>query len=138
MDRVVEPGEFKIMVGGSSPSYKAADRIKDSVGFTKDSEGVNTTVDYPHSFAANFIISYNGMEENLLNNRKKISIKVKNNGTLTDTGKAWMYVDGVQTEEVHHYELDPGQEKTIVFILDKNDFKNVTFATKYKTITQNF
>ncbi|MDR2145201.1 MAG: glycoside hydrolase family 3 C-terminal domain-containing protein [Tannerella sp.] len=133
MDRVVEAGEFKIMVGGKSPSYKAEDRIKDSVGFTKQSDGVNTTINYTRSFAADFDISYAGTTET-----KTISVKVKNNGTLTDVGKVRMYADGVLTGEVHHYELDPGEEKTIAFSIDKNHYKNITFATKYKSLTQNF
>lgn len=33
MDRVVEKGAFKILVGGVSPQYVAKDRIKDSVGY---------------------------------------------------------------------------------------------------------
>ena len=135
MDRVVEPGEFKIMVGGKSPAYKAADRIKDSVGFTETSDGVNTTIDYTRSFAADFDISYSGMEENLINKRKKVFVTVKNNGSLTDAGKLWMYVDGVLTGEAHHYELDPGQEKVIAFSFDQNNFKNIIFTTKYKSLT---
>ena len=135
MDRVVEPGEFKIMVGGKSPSYKAADRIKESVGFTTSTEGVNTTIVYTQTFAADFDLSFLAMEENLFSKRMNISVKVKNNGSLTDTGKLWMYVDGKLTEDVRHYELDPEQEKIIVFQIDRNDFKNITFTTKYKSIT---
>jgi beta-glucosidase len=138
MDRVVEPGEFKIMTGGRSPSYKAGDRIKDSVGFTKTSEGVNTNIDYKYSFFAKFDIAFTGLEENLVNKTKKISVKVKNNGTLTDTGKVWIYIDGIRTEEEHHYELDPGQEKIISFDVNKNDFNNIICSTKYKSITLNF
>ena len=137
MDRVVESGEFKMMIGGKSPSYKAGDRIKDSVGFLKSSDGVSTTIRYTHSFAADFDISYVGMEENLVNQTKKISVKVKNNGKLTDRGKLWMYVDGKQTGETSHYELDPEQEKIIVFHI-ANNFENITFATKYKSISLNF
>jgi len=135
MDRVVEPGEFKIMVGGTSPSYKAGDRIKDNVGFTKSSEGVNTTIDYPRLFAADFDISCQGLEENLVSKKMNISIKVKNNGSLTDTGKLWMYVDGILTGETHHYELDPDQEKIIVFNIDRNNFENISITSKYKNIT---
>ena len=138
MDRVVQPGEFKVMVGGKSPSYKAGDRIKDSVGFLQESEGVSGTVDYTKSFAADFDVAFAGMEENLIHNRKKVSVKVTNKGNLTDAGKVWLYVDGLQTEFIHHYELDAGEEKTIVFELDGKAFKNVTFATKYKSITEEF
>jgi len=138
MDRVVEPGAFKIMVGGESPSYKAADKIKDSVGFTKDSEGVNATINYTRSFAADFDISYIGINKNPAGKKREISIRVKNKGTLTDAGKVWMYVDGMLTGDAHHYELTPGQEKTVVFSLDKSSFKNITFATKYKNLTKSF
>lgn len=138
MDRVVEPGEFKIMVGGKSPSYKAANRIKDSVGFLKSSEGVNQTIDYTQEFAADFNIMYAGMEENLVANTKKVSIKVKNNGDLTDTGKVYMYLDNLRSEELHHFELDPRQETVINFdIEDNTDINNLTFVTKYKNIIIN-
>jgi len=138
MDRVVEPGKFKIIVGGKSPSYIAGDRIKDSVGFTKTSDGISALIDYKRSFFADFNISYSEIKDNLVNMKKEIMIKVKNNGTLTDAGKVWMYVDGVQIGDAHHYELSPGQEKIIGFDLNNNDIRNITFATKYKTITLNF
>lgn len=138
MDRVVEPGEFKIMVGGKSPSYKTANRIKDSVGFLKASEGVNQTIDYTRAFAADFNIMYAGMEENLVDNTKKVSVKVKNNGDLTDTGKVYMYLDNLRSEELHHFELDPGQETEVKFdIEDNTDINNLTFVTKYKSLVIN-
>ncbi len=139
MDRVVEPGEFKIMVGGKSPSYRAVDKIKDSVGYVKASDGVDGTVNYTQSFGANFDISYMGIEENLINKNKKVSVRVKNNGNLTDTGKVWMYVDGLQKDDTHHFELDPGQEKVVSFDLsDKANIKNICFTTKYKSLIKSF
>lgn len=136
MDRVVEPGEFKIMVGGKSPSYKANDRIKDSVGFPDASVGVNTTIEYEQAFTADFELSYAGMEENLADEAGRIAVKVKNRGNLTDTGKFHMYVDGNCSEEYHHFELDPGQEKTVWFDLENtNSIKDITFTTKYKSVS---
>jgi beta-glucosidase len=138
MDRVVEPGDFKIMVGGKSPSYTAADKIKDSMGFKTSFDGVTGTINYPNAFNANFEITYSGMNENLTTGNKTFSVKIKNSGTLTDIGKVTMYVDGIQKEEVHHYELDPSEEKIIQFIPDISTHVNsVTFTTKYKSITVN-
>ena len=134
MDRIVEPGDFKIMVGGKSPSYKAQDRIKDSVGFATASDGVNTTIDYPYSYAADFELTYLGMEKNLSNNTDKVSIKVRNKGNITDTGKVNMFINGVQCDEVHHYELDPKQERIISFELPANAAGEISFATKYKLL----
>jgi beta-glucosidase len=136
MDRVVEPGEFKINVGGKSPSYLAADRIKDSVTYGSESEGISGEVDYPNAYAADFTLVYSGIKENLVYNKKKASIRVKNTGNIMDTGKAQLFVNGVQTNEIHHYELNPGEEKTITFDLDKNEKINeLTFTIKYKSVT---
>jgi beta-glucosidase len=136
MDRVVEPGEFKINTGGRSPSYRAADRIKDNVKYNSDSEGLTGTVEYRKAYAADFVLSYAGTEENLVYNKKRAVIKVKNTGNIMDTGKAYMYADGVQTGEVHHYELAPGEEKTITFSIDKNaQVRELVFVIKYKSIT---
>ena len=136
MDRVVEPGEFKIMVGGKSPSYKAADRIKHSVGFQHTSEGLNGIIEYPLSYSADFDIVYTGMEENLVNHKKNVFVTVKNKGNLTDTGKIYLYMNDSRSDEVHHFELDPGQETKINFEIEKDsDIQNLTFVTKYKKLT---
>jgi beta-glucosidase len=136
MDRVVEPGAFKIMVGGKSPSYKAQDRIKESVGFTDISEGVNAIFDYNRSYSADFNIEYTGMEVKIADGSKTALLKVKNNGNLMDAGKIYMFTDGVRSEEIHHYELAPGEEKVIRFSLKENA-ENLSFTTKYKHITIN-
>lgn len=57
MDRVVEKGEFKISVGGTSPQYVAKDKIKDSVGYKDSKSGVSGMLDYTHEFAADFDLS---------------------------------------------------------------------------------
>lgn len=134
MDRVVEKGEFKIMVGGTSPSYVAKDQIKDSVKFPEAKFGVNTTIDYPYEYAANFTIDLIGVEENLIDKTKTATVKIKNVGSMTDVGKVFMYVDGNKSDEIHHYELDPNQEKQIRFKLDKLDYNRLSFTTKYKDV----
>lgn len=136
MDRVVEKGEFKIMVGGKSPSYVATDKIKDSVGFETSREGVGCTIDYPYAFHADFDIKIDGIETNLLHKKKSVFVSVKNNGNLTDTGKITYYIDGKQTGDIRHYELDPGQEKQIAFDLPDTEYKNLLFTTKYKSINR--
>lgn len=139
MDRVVEPGDFKIMVGGSSPAFTASDKIKDSVGFRTSSRGVNGILNYDKSFAANFNISMSGITENLIEKTKQISVSVKNTGNLTDAGKITLYVNGEQKEDVHHYELAPNEEKNIEFSIDSSiDIRNLTIATKYKSVSKNY
>lgn len=138
MDRVVEPGQFKIMVGGKSPSYVASDQIKNSVGFKTNTDGVNGEFNYTRSLGADFIISIAGIDENLITKKKAVTVKVKNIGNLTDAGKISMFVDGIWKGEEHHYELDPNEESVIYFNLkDSLNIRTITFTTKYKSITKN-
>lgn len=134
MDRVVEKGEFKILVGGVSPEYVAKDRIKDSVGYKDKNLGVTGMLDYTHEFAADFGLSVSKVEENLVKNQKTIWVSVKNNGTMMDIGKVDMYVGGQKRGDNVHYELAPGEEKLIPFEVDKHDTSSVIFTTKYKTV----
>ena len=136
MDRVVEPGEFLINIGGKSPSYQAGDMIKNSVAYSSDSEGVSGVIGYPHSYMADFTLVFSGIEENLIYNKMRAMIRVKNTGNIMDTGKVRMFADGIQSNEVHHYELAPNEEKIISFDLDKSvNIKEMTFTNKKKSIT---
>ena len=138
MDRVVEPGDFKIMVGGKSPSYRANDRIKDSAGYSSDTEGLCETIHYTRAYAANFELLYLGIEENLVYDKKRVSVIVRNTGNIMDTGKVSLYVNGIRSDEVHHYELAPDEGKTIRFDLDKKtEIIELSFITKYKNVNLN-
>lgn len=128
MDRVVEEGVFKIMIGGKSPSYIAADHIKDSVGFENSTDGINGEINYSYNFAANFVITVVTVEDNFAN------VLVTNTGTITDTGKLSLFIDGIKTGDDHHYELDPGEEKQFRMKIKDENYKTLQFATKYKSI----
>ena len=135
MDRVVEKGTFKILVGGVSPQYIAKDRIKDSLGYEDAQKGLSVMLEYNHGFAADFDLALSKVEDNLLAKQRTIWISVKNNGTLMDTGKVEMYVYCRKTGDKVHYELAPGEEKLIPFIVDKDSNQSVVFATKYKVLS---
>lgn len=134
MDRVVEKGEFKICVGGTSPQYVAKDKIKDSVGYKDGKSGVSAMLDYTHEFAADFGLSVAKEEDNIKENSKTIYVAVKNNGTIMDTGKVEMYVNGTKIGDAVHYELGPGEEKLIPFTVAKDGGNDVMFTTKYKAV----
>lgn len=128
MDRVVEEGVFKIMVGGKSPSYTAADKIKDSVGFEKSTDGVNGEVDYPYHFAADFTITVASVEDGFAH------VVLTNTGTITDAGTLSLFVDGVKTGDDRHYELDPRKEKTFRLKIEKMHVESLLLTTKYKSM----
>lgn len=135
MDRVVEKGEFKIMVGGMSPDYVAKNEIKHSVGYSDNKKGVTGMLNYTHEFGANFDLAVSKVEENLVKNQKTVWVSVKNTGTLMDIGKVEMFVDGKKVGDAVHYELGAGEEKLIPFKLAKENKQPVAFTTKYKMVS---
>ncbi|MDR1784098.1 MAG: glycoside hydrolase family 3 C-terminal domain-containing protein [Dysgonamonadaceae bacterium] len=135
MDRVVEAGDFKICVGGASPTYRAGDRIKESVGYKSALEGLSAMVDYQKNYAADFSIEYASSEEKIADGSKTLFVKIQNKGNLMDVGKVYLYADGTRLDEVHHYELESGEEKTIGFKLNKDlNYKQLIITTKYKSL----
>ncbi len=137
MDRMVEPGTFKIMVGGHSPSFVAHDRIKDSVGFGTPEDGVTGILNYEPSFRADFTLSFERFVTKQNGKGMSVFVKVSNQGSLTDVGKLKMYADGIQ-KEIHHFELQPSQERTIRFELSNTNLKQVAVISKYKYISHTF
>lgn len=47
-----------------------------------------------------------------------------------DAGKVTMFVGGVQTGDIRHYELVPGEEKQIRFKPSQPDYDQLLFTTK--------
>lgn len=135
MDRVVEPGEFKIMVGGHSPSFIAADKIKHSVDYKTPEDGVSGMLDYKTLYKADFELSFDHVDQNQANNKTSVFVKVRNNGNLTDVGKLTLFTDGTQNADVHHFELAPHQETIVQFDVEQSKVKNVTVTSKYKCIS---
>jgi len=139
MDRVVEPGEFKICIGAKSPDFKAGDKIKNSVGYATSSEGVDTIINYKKPFTADFNYSIGKIDNDPISGKKRIAVIVKNNGNLTDVGILKMYVNNVFKDEAHHYEVAPGEEKPVYFNLDGiKNYHNLLFTGKYKFVSKNY
>lgn len=134
MDRVVEAGEFKIMVGGTSPLYVANDRIKDSLKYRDNKQGLIGSVDYPMDFGADFELQIENVYEDIVSKAKIAVISIKNAGNITDTGKVAVYADGQKAELDRHFELDPGEKKEFRFRFNSLETKNVSFSTKYKIV----
>ncbi|HXO73740.1 MAG TPA: glycoside hydrolase family 3 C-terminal domain-containing protein, partial [Puia sp.] len=132
MDRVVEPGEFRIMVGGQSPGFKAGDKIKNSVGYRSETEGLTTTLNYTAAYKANFTLTPEPARKG------SIGVTVKNTGNLTDIGRLTLYVNGEEKGDVRHFELEPGASKLILFPVSDHGEANITFATKYKVTSKKY
>jgi len=134
MDRVVESGDFKIMVGGASPTFEAKDQIKDHLGYQQDTQGLSTTVKYVQNFAANFQFKVLETVPSTGNTPFTVAVEVSNSGNLTDAGKLALFVDENKTDE-KSFELDPQGKKIISFEIEQPTFKKLQFVGKYKTQT---
>lgn len=124
------------MVGGRSPLFVAGDQIKNSVGYRSSAEGINDTVNYTKSFAADFVISRGGFDTDSLTGKRQLYVSVSNAGNLTDADKISMYVDGKYADE-HHFEIRPGEAKKIDFAFDYPGAKTIVFMTKHKNLVLN-
>lgn len=138
MDRVVEPGEFRISVGGRSPHFKAGDRIKNSVGYPDASEGLVTALHYTAAYKADFVLIPGGTRIDPETGRREVAVAVRNKGNLTDVGKVALYVDGVLEGDERHFELAPGLDKTLWLPVSGHGAVTVAFATKYKMVSKKY
>lgn len=134
MDRVVEPGEFKIMVGGVSPDYVLGNKIKDSVGYKSAEQGVQTTYDYRHELAAHFRLEVDHVDQNLQTGGRTAYVRVTNDGNLTDVGLLHTYAGGQAQGDALHFELAPQASEVLTVGLPE-DGVPVVFTTKYQSIT---
>lgn len=100
--------------------------------------GLSVMLNYNQFFKADFELSFEKEKKTSEDGKITITVKVKNAGNMTDVGKLSMYVDGVRQEEIHHFELAPEKKKLIRFELEGQPLKNITVASKYKSISLNF
>ena len=133
LDRVVEPGEFKIMVGGMSPDFIARDNIKHSLSYP-EGRGVIGTLDYERPAAADFKYTVHEVRHNLDDSSDIVTVEVANTGNLTDTGTLTLYVDGTRTGDIRHYELNPSQSKFIDFKIPASQWKNLNFVSRHSVL----
>ncbi|MEM1508447.1 MAG: glycoside hydrolase family 3 N-terminal domain-containing protein [Thermofilaceae archaeon] len=103
MRRVVEPGEFLVMVGSSSEDI----RLKGT--FTVEKR-----------FEAKFELKSIDFERQ--GNEVTVRVEVMNIGEVTDTVKVILRLDGIPTE-MYPIELGPGETRSTVFRLKEKEFE---------------
>ena len=115
MVRRVEPGQFRIHVGGVCPDVpkRVIDGRKTKIGFSDPLEGVSGEFDEPKEYSARFVYTLDAPDH--ANNGQAFSatVTVRNEGNLTDVTEAKLY-DGFQLDS-WSFELKPGEMKSHLF-----------------------
>lgn len=114
MDRVVEAGPVKIMVGGSSPLALTGDNQKQKVGYAGPEQGVNGELDIAAPLHAQFAYALHCSRRVPHGAPFEAAVQVQNAGSMTDVGEVKLYANGQFTGSVR-FEEEPGQSKTLTF-----------------------
>jgi beta-glucosidase len=115
MVRRVEPGKFRIHVGGVSPDV-AKDINEDrkaKIGFFDPEHGISGEFTEPKAYAAHFVYKLDSPEKASSGQPVAVTVTVKNDGDLTDVTEAKLY-DSVELAS-WSFELKPREEKTHIF-----------------------
>jgi hypothetical protein len=121
MVRRVEPGAFRIHVGGVSPDLPGdvTDDRKAKIEFDSSNQGVSGEFTEPKEYKANF--KYRLDISNWMNVGHLLlaTVTVKNEGNLTDVTEAKLYAGTLL--DGWRFELRPGETKSHVFQVARPD-----------------
>ncbi|MDO8586019.1 MAG: glycoside hydrolase family 3 N-terminal domain-containing protein [Armatimonadota bacterium] len=137
MDRAVEPGSFKVMVGGVSPSAPPHDGQKVNVGYSGPDKGVSAEFEVTKRLAAAFKYSVQAPAQVKAKQTVTVKVSVRNSGQLTDVGQVKLFVDGKPVGS-KRFELDPGKSKTFEFpvVFAKSGSATVTAVGKDAAVSK--
>ncbi|HWB94509.1 MAG TPA: glycoside hydrolase family 3 N-terminal domain-containing protein, partial [Puia sp.] len=134
MERVVEPGVFRVHVGGVSPeppSGNTGHKLK--IGFTDPREGVSGEFEMKKAYAALFVPSVSVAPA--AGGGEDLTVTVANEGNLTDVADIKIYADSLLDD--HRSEIDPGQSMKHTFhvTLHRSGQQNITVLVGKKLLT---
>ena len=136
-DRVVEPGSFKVMVGGVSPSAPPGDYQKKNVGYSGPDKGVITEFEVTDRQSADFVYDMEAPKTANVKSPVNVIVSIKNNGQLTDVGEIKLFADGKAVGK-KRFELDPDRSKKLDFqlTLDRPGTVTLTAVAKDNVVTK--
>jgi beta-glucosidase len=114
MMRVVEPGRFRVHVGGESPAPPGgADGHKQKIGFTDPADGISGEFEVQKPYRSYFVHSVSAPANVKTRDTFTVTATVVNQGNLTDIASIQLYDDGLAGS--YRCELKPGETKSHAF-----------------------
>jgi hypothetical protein len=125
MVRRVEPGAFRVHVGGVSPDLPGdvTDDRKAKIEFNSSNEGVSAEFTEPKEYKANFKYKLETSKRMNTGQLLLATVTVKNEGNLTDVIEAKLYAGTLL--ECWRFELRPGETKSHVFQVTRPDASQI-------------
>jgi beta-glucosidase len=116
MTRRVEPGQFRVHVGGVSPDVPGAitDQRQAKVGFSNPEAGISGEFTEPKEYSAQFTYTLEAEARAKNGVAFPATVTVRNNGNLTDVTQIKLYA-GFELGS-WSFELKPGEEKSHTFM----------------------
>jgi beta-glucosidase len=114
MVRVVEPGTFRVHVGGASPEPPSgSDMHKQKIGFKDATQGVSGEFAVTKTYRADFVMNLKTANKVHKDEIFPATVTVKNQGNLLDMAEVKLYGDTLLAS--HRFEIAPGETRTYTF-----------------------
>jgi beta-glucosidase len=128
MVRRVEPGAFRVHVGGVSPDLPGdvTDDRKAKIEFHSSQEGVSAEFTEPKEYKANFKYKLEISKRMNTGQLLLATVTVKNEGNLTDVTEAKLYAGTLL--DCWRFELGAGETKSHFFQVTRPDTSQIAVA----------
>jgi beta-glucosidase len=114
MDRVLEPGRFRVHVGGVSPAPpEGTDGHKEKIGFTDPANGISGEFTVPKTYKADFTQTVEAPSNVKGGVSFPVTVTVRNQGSLEDIASIQLY--GSTELDTYRMEILPGDTKSHTF-----------------------
>lgn len=115
MVRVLEPGQFRVHVGGVSPEPPSTHvEHKSKIGFANPAQGISGEFEVPRKYAADFRFEIDAPAKAKGGEPVPVKVTVKNEGNLLDVCEVKFFGDDTLLG-TRRFEIDPGQSRTHTF-----------------------
>lgn len=136
MARVLEPGKFRIHVGGASPEPpEGTDNHKQKIGFKDPSQGISGEFSIKTKYQADFTMDIKAPGQVQGGQPFPVTLTIKNQGNLTDMITAKLY--GEELIGDHHFEIAPGETRSFTFtaVLFRSGPRHLTLIAGTKILS---
>jgi len=136
MVRVLEPGIFRVHVGGVSPEPPTGStEHKIKIGYKDPSQGISGEFEVPRKYQADFVYDFKIPSVIKGGEPFNATVTIKNQGNLIDIADIKLY--GEKLSDTRRFEIEPGETKSHTFnvTLYKSGLQQITAIVGTKIVS---